>query len=169
MVEAILQNSSFWILISTLVCVWLLVKYGRAPILSMLDDRTQRVVDRLDEAESLLSEARTLLATYERKHIEAMEEAENIVTEARIKADRLSKKSEKQLMHAIDRLENTAKTRLEKTRKDAELSVREHLTEQSVHKAKELLKNDAKKLEKATEVAIDNALESFAEKYHQTV
>lgn len=167
MVDSILQNSSFWILISTLVCVWLLVKYGRTPILSMLDDRTQRVVDRLDEAEALLSEARTLLATYERKHIEAMEEAETIVTEARIKAERLTKKSDRQLAHAIDRLEQTAETRLTKVRKDAELAVREHLTEHSVTMAKNILHKDAQKMEKATEVAIENALASFAEKYRQ--
>lgn len=162
MLEKLINDTGFWVLISTVICLIVIFKFGREPVASALDERTRRVKERLDEAEELLSEARSLLASYERKNIEAMEEADTIIAEAKVKADRLRKKSEKQLAAAIDRLEKTAETRLEKARKDAELAVREHLTQQALNKTVTQLKKDKKTAAKAMDKAIDDALSSFA-------
>ena len=44
-----------------------------------LDDRAERIKDRIDEAARLAEDAQAMLATYERKQRDAAEEAESIL------------------------------------------------------------------------------------------
>ena len=81
----------FWVLISFLAFVGLLVYY-RVPTMvgKMLDDRADMIRKELDEARRLREDAQSLLEEYQRKAREADVEAHTIIEQAKREAETLA-------------------------------------------------------------------------------
>ena len=82
-----LGNTDFVVLLGFLAFVALLV-YLKVPgrLTGMLDARAAQIKAELDEARALREEAKTILATYERRQKEVQEQADRIVSSAREEA-----------------------------------------------------------------------------------
>ena len=51
----LLQSTTFWVVVSTVVFAIVAYKKGRGPILKILDDRTDRIRNELEEAERVVA------------------------------------------------------------------------------------------------------------------
>ena len=82
-----LQNTNFVVLIAFIVFVGILI-YMKVPakLTGMLDARAATIKAELDEARALREEAKSILATYERRQKEVQEQADRIVSQARDEA-----------------------------------------------------------------------------------
>ena len=99
-----LGNTDFVVLIAFLGFIGLLV-YFKVPALlgGMLDRRADQIRADLDEARALREEAKTLLASYERKQREVQGQAERIVAAARTDALNAAEQAKEDLKAAIAR------------------------------------------------------------------
>jgi len=85
-------DAEFYVLCGFIVFVGLLVYLGvHKTILKALDARGEAIRTELDEAAKLRAEATALLASFEKKKVEAEANAAAIVAEARTQAEQLKK------------------------------------------------------------------------------
>jgi F-type H+-transporting ATPase subunit b len=82
-----LRNSEFVVMIAFVAFVGLLV-YLKVParLTGMLDNRAATIKAELDEARALREEAKSILASYERRQKEVQEQADRIVAQAKDEA-----------------------------------------------------------------------------------
>jgi F-type H+-transporting ATPase subunit b len=99
-----LHNTNFVVLLGFLAFVGLLV-YLKVPgkITGMLDARAVAIKAEIDEARALREEAKSILATYERRHKEVQDQAERIVSSAREEALAAAKQAKDELKRSIAR------------------------------------------------------------------
>lgn len=99
-----LQNSDFVVLLGFLSFVALLV-YLKVPakVLGFLDARAALIKSDLDEARALREEAKSILATYERRQKEVQEQADRIVSAAREDAMAAAEQAKADLQASITR------------------------------------------------------------------
>lgn len=129
------NDSTFWVLLSTLCCVALLVKYATPVILSSLDQRSNKIRQQLEEAEKLKSEAQELLAQFQRKHRDAMKEADRIIAEAQIQVEQERHKAKIQLNEQIKEYEIQAKQRIERIEEETIADIKGKISDLAVEKA----------------------------------
>lgn len=152
--HGLLSDTSFWVLLSTLIFAVLAYVKGRAPVLAMLDARTARIKNELDEAERLRIEAQDLLAETQRQHREALQTAQRIIENAKETADRIEKdahrkmdeaqkRREDQLLDRINRAENTAVAELRRQAADLAAKAAEQLLRDAMAKNGASLVNEA--------------------------
>jgi F-type H+-transporting ATPase subunit b len=103
-----LQVAEFWVALAFIIFVAIAFKPARKAILSMLDDRAERIRGELEEAQRLREEAQSLLAGYQRRQRDALKEAEAIVAHAREEADRLRTSAAAELESSMRRREAQA-------------------------------------------------------------
>jgi F-type H+-transporting ATPase subunit b len=84
-------NELVWGVISFTVLVILLGKFAYPPIKQMMEDRTQRIRDNLDEAEKTKNDAQSILDDYQRQLADAKNESSRIIEEARQTAEQMRK------------------------------------------------------------------------------
>ena len=99
-----LGNTDFVVLVAFLAFVALLV-YLKVParLTGMLDARAAMIKSELDEARALREEAKSILATYERRQKEVQEQAERIVASARDEALAAAEQAKADLKASIAR------------------------------------------------------------------
>jgi F-type H+-transporting ATPase subunit b len=99
-----LSNTNFVVLLGFIAFVSLLV-YLKVPgkITGMLDARAVAIKAEIDEARSLREEAKSILATYERRQKEVQEQAERIVSSAREEALAAAEQAKAELKRSIAR------------------------------------------------------------------
>ncbi|MDH3335067.1 MAG: F0F1 ATP synthase subunit B [Rhodospirillaceae bacterium] len=129
---------------------------------SMLDDRSDKIRNELDEARRLREEAQDVLAEYERKQHDAMEEAENIVAAAREEAERLGLEASKQLDASIKRAEQMAKDRIDQAEAQAVAEVRAIVVDVAIEATGKILEKDISGA-KAKEI-INNSISEIGKK-----
>jgi F-type H+-transporting ATPase subunit b len=103
-----LQVAEFWVALAFIIFVAIAFKPARKAILSMLDDRAERIRGELEEAQRLREEAQSLLAGYQRRQRDALKEAEAIVAHAREEAERLRASAAAELESSMRRREAQA-------------------------------------------------------------
>lgn len=106
--NALLNDPTFWTLISFTIFVVLLFRPVKKAVLGGLDSRIAQIRTEVEEAHKLREEAQTLLASYQRKQREAVQEAKDIVTRAREDAENHRAESERQIADLLKRQEALA-------------------------------------------------------------
>ena len=160
-----LQNTNFVVLIGFLCFVGLLV-YLKVPgkITGMLDARAAQIKADLDEARALREEAKSILATYERRHKEVQEQAERIVSLARDEAMAVAEQAKADLKKSIARRLAAATDQIASAEAGAIRQVREQAVAVAVAVAGDLL---AKQMTAADATAsIDAAIDQVAARMH---
>jgi len=138
--DALLHDTHFWVILSTVIFVYVAWRYARAPLCDFLDSRSERIRSELNEAERLRVEAQQLLTRYERQHEEAMQEAKQIVSDARKQAMDMQNAAEAALKTDIARKHKQFEERLGRMEQAAIESVRDRLVEISMTATEDLLK-----------------------------
>lgn len=99
-----LHNTNMIVLLAFILFV-LVLFYFKVPskIGEMLDQRSERIQDELNQARTLREEAQAILASYERKQKEVQEQADRIVSHARQEAEIAAEQAKEDLKKSIAR------------------------------------------------------------------
>lgn len=160
-----LNNTNFVVLIAFLVFVGVLVYMGvPGKLTGMLDARAAQIKADLEEARTLREEAKTILASYERKQREVQEQSDRIVAAAREEAVIAAKQAKADLKTAIARRLAAAQDQIASAEASALRQVRERAVTVAVAVAGDVL---AKQMTaETTAVSIDDAIAQVEARLH---
>jgi F-type H+-transporting ATPase subunit b len=135
-----LYSPEFWVAISFLVFVGILVKMGvPALVTKALDDRADTVRKELDQARRLREEAQDLLADYQRKQRAADDEAKAIIEEARREAEAMKAESARTLKEQLERRTRLAEEKIARAEAQAVSEVRAAAVDVAMSTAERLI------------------------------
>ncbi|MDX5349852.1 MAG: F0F1 ATP synthase subunit B [Paracoccaceae bacterium] len=160
-----LQNTDFVVLLAFIAFVALLV-YLKVPakLTGMLDARAAMIKAELDEARALREEAKTILATYERRQKEVQEQAERIVASAKDEAMAAAEQAKADLKASIARRMAAATEQIASAEAGAIRQVREQAISVAVAAAGDVL---AKQMTaEAATASIDAAIAQVEARLH---
>jgi F-type H+-transporting ATPase subunit b len=160
-----LGNTDFVVLLGFIAFVALLV-YLKVPakLTGMLDARAATIKADLDEARALREEAKSILATYERRQKEVQEQADRIVSSARDEALAAAEQAKADLKTAIARRMAAATDQIASAEASAIRQVREQAVSVAVAAAGDIL---AKQMTaEAAAASIDAAIAQVEARLH---
>jgi F-type H+-transporting ATPase subunit b len=160
-----LQNTDFVVLIAFLLFVGFLVYMGVPKMLvGMLDKRAATIKAELEEARALREEAKTVLASYERKQKEVAEQTDRIIASAKEEAMAAAAQAKADLKQAIARRLQAAEEQIASAEASAVRQVRERAVSVAVAAAGEVL---AKQMTAdAAKSSIDEAIAQVEARLH---
>jgi F-type H+-transporting ATPase subunit b len=162
--EALFTTAEFWVAIALLIFVYLIGRRVYRLVVVALDDRAEKIRNRVDEAARLAEEAQALLLSYERKQRDAAEEAEAILARAGREAERLSDDAKADLERTLKRREAQAMDRIAQAEKAAVVEVRARAVDVAIEATRRLL---AQRLTpKQADALIDAAIDELPKKLH---
>ena len=103
---------SVWVAVGFVVFVALIWRRVGAAVGGMLDDRSQKIKQDLDEARALRDEALEELHQFQRLHREAAEEAKAMLKNAEATAERIRENAEKAAAETVKRREVQASAKI---------------------------------------------------------
>jgi len=162
---ALWQDATFWVLVTSLIFVGLLVYFGIPALLTnALDKRADDIRNELDEARKLREEAQQVLASYQRKQRDAEKEAEAIIEQARAEAERLADETQAALVQQVERRTKLAEEKIGQAEVQALQEVRAIAADVAVAAARRIIEE---KLDdtKATQL-IDKSIAEVKAKLH---
>ena len=137
--NGVFSDTSFWILLSTLVFFFVVYKSAGKSILAALDKRGQKIKHDLDEAERLHHEARELLADYKKKHADAVKTAEEIISHAKKAASEIEKSARNKLEENLKRREEQVVNRIKLAEEAALHDLRKEAGQIAIKAARSLI------------------------------
>jgi F-type H+-transporting ATPase subunit b len=160
-----LQNTDFVVLLGFLAFVALLV-YMKVPakLLGMLDARAATIKAELDEARALREEAKSILATYERRQKEVQEQADRIVSAAREEALAAAAQAKEDLKASIARRLASATEQIASAEAGAIRQVREQAISVAIAAAGDVLSRQM--TADAASASIDEAITQVEARLH---
>jgi F-type H+-transporting ATPase subunit b len=163
-VDPFYVTAEFWVTIALVIFLLLVLRRIIRVVVVALDDRAEKIRNRIDDASRLADEAQTLLASYERKQRDATEEAEAILAGARREAERLSADAREDLERALKRREAQAIERIAQAEKAAVAEVRARAVDVAIEATRRLL---AQRLTpKQSDDLINSAISELPKKLH---
>ncbi len=160
-----LQNTNFVVLIGFLVFCGVLI-YLKVPakLTGMLDARAIQIKSELNEARALREEAKTILASYERKQKDVAAQADRIVAQAREEAMAAAAQAKADLQTSIARKLASANDQIVSAEAQAIRQVREQAIAIAVAAAGDVL---AKQMTaETTSASIDAAIAQVEARFH---
>lgn len=135
-----LRNTNFVVLISFLIFIGVLL-YFKVPALigGLLDKRAEGIKKDLADARALHDEARSILASYERKQKEVQEQADRIVETAKREALAAAEQAKADLKASITRRLAAAEDQIASAEASAVRAVRDRAVNVAVAAASELI------------------------------
>ncbi|WP_136685077.1 F0F1 ATP synthase subunit B [Falsirhodobacter xinxiangensis] len=160
-----LANTNLIVLIAFIVFVAILVWAGvPAKLSGLLDKRAVTIRTELDEAKALREEAKTLLASYERKQKEVLEQSERIVSKAREEALAAAEQAKADLASSIARRLQAAEEQIAAAEAGAVREVRERAVSVAVAAAADVLSRQM--TPGARSASVDAAIDQVGAKLH---
>lgn len=160
-----LYNTDFVVLLGFLTFIGILL-YLKVPgkIAGMLDARAVAIKADLDEARALREEAKSILATYERRQKEVQEQADRIVSAAKDEAMAAAAQAKADLKASIARRLAAATDQIASAEAGAIRQVREQAVSVAIAAAGDVL---AKQMTAdAAAASIDDAIAQVGERMH---
>lgn len=140
-----LSHATFWVMIAFILFMGAAAYFGVfKTVLGMLDEKTAAISKELDDARELKEEAKTLLASYQRKHEEAEGEAREIVAQATREAESLAKDAAIALEEQIVRRTAMAEQKIASAEAQAINEVRGVAADVAVAAASEVIASQVK-------------------------
>lgn len=160
-----LGNTDFVVLVAFLIFLGILV-YFKLPgiIAGMLDKRSTQIRADLEEARALREEARTILASYDRKQKEVQEQAARIVSTAREEAQSAADQARIDLKASIARRLAAADEQIASAEAGAVRAIREQAVSVAVAAAAELLQKQM--TAQAASASIDDSIRQVEARFH---
>lgn len=151
-------DEKFWVFISFVIFVLLIIKPLTRTIVSGLDNRSQRIKDELERAVALREEAQAILADYKRKQQEALREAQRIIEQAESASQHMLEQSRIELEEALNRRVEMAMQKIAHYESLVLQEVRGNTVDLAIRAVTSILQEDLKK------DTVDNSIElSIAE------
>jgi F-type H+-transporting ATPase subunit b len=153
-------DATWWAFIGLILFLGLLTYLGvPGKITKMLDDKSQKIADDLDEAKRLREEAQALLAEYERKRQAAEDEAQEIVEAAKAEATRLTEEAQKSLEDLIARRTKAVEEKIAQAEAQAIADVRARSADIAVEAARTVLVD---KMAEKGDALVDQAIKDVS-------
>ena len=161
---ALLHSPEFWVAIGFVILVGAIAKPMGKALTSMLDARSTRIKQTLDEAAQLREEAQHLLAEHQRMQRNAMRETEELLAKAKAESERFATEATVNLEIALQRREEMAHEKIIRAESEALQQVREIAVDVAVVAAQKLI---AEKLDNdGRNKLVDAAISELPEKLH---
>ncbi|WP_225026800.1 F0F1 ATP synthase subunit B [Xinfangfangia pollutisoli] len=160
-----LHNTNFVVLVAFLIFIGVLVYMGVPKKLTgLLDARAAQIKAELEEARALREEAKSVLASYERKQKDVAEQTDRIISTAKEEAMAAAEQAKAELQRSIARRLQAAEEQIAAAEGAALRHVRERAVAVAVAAAGEIL---AKQMTtEAANASIDEAIETVGAKLH---
>lgn len=160
-----LGEAETWVAVAFLLFVGLLIYMKVFPMLGKaLDDRAAKIKDELEEARHLREEAQSLLASYQRRKLEAEKEAGEIVARAQDEAALLKKKAAEDLKEQIARRMKAVEDKISQAEADAIREVRRSAADLAVTAAREVITASLDETKQAA--LVEDAISTLKTKLH---
>ena len=160
-----LQNTDFVVLVAFLIFVGFLVYMGVPKMLvGMLDKRSATIKAELDEARALREEAKSVLASYERRQKEVAEQTDRIIASAKDEAMAAAAQAKEDLKLAMERRLAAAEEQIASAEAAAVKQVRERAVSVAIAAAGDLLAKQA--TAESAAASIDAAIAQVEAKLH---
>lgn len=160
-----LSNAEFIVTVSFVIFLGVLIYYKVPGILTgMLDKRAIQIRSDLEEARALREEARTILASYDRKQKEVQEQAARIVASAKEEAQAAAEQAKIDLKASIARRLAAADEQIASAEAGAVRAIREQAITVAVAAAAELLLKQATPASAAA--SIDDSIKQVEARFH---
>lgn len=160
-----LQNTDFVVTLGALAFIGILV-YFKVPgkVMGLLDARAATIKADLDEARALREEAKSILATYERRQKEVQEQADRIVAQAKDEAMAAAAQAKEDLKAAIARRLASATEQIASAEAGAIRQVREQAISVAIAAAGEVLSRQM--TAEGASASIDDAIAQVEARLH---
>ncbi len=139
MMSALLQSPEFWVAIGFIIFVAAVAKPAGRAFASMLDARSDRIRETLDEAARLREEAQHLLAEHQRKQRDVVRETEEMLAKAKQEAEHLAAEAAANLATVLGRREEMAHEKIARAEAEALQQVRETAVDVAVAATRKLI------------------------------
>ncbi len=159
------RNTDFIVLLAFILFIGVLL-WAKVPskLSGVLDKRAVTIRQELDEAKALREEAKTLLASYERKQKEVLEQSDRIVAKARDEAQAAADQAKADLATSIARRLQAAEEQIAAAEAGAVREVRERAVAVAVAAAADVLSRQM--TPDARAATIDTSIEQVGAKLH---
>ena len=158
------ESPEFWVAVGFVLLVASICRPVARSIGGMLDKRSQKIRDTLDEALRLREEAQHLLAEYQRKQRDAVRETEEMVERAMEESDRLTADATASLELALERRAQAALEKIAQAEDEALREVRETAVDVAIAATRKLLSD--RLAEDGADALIDEAIADLTKKLH---
>jgi len=160
-----LNNTDFVVSIAFVLFVGLLL-YLKVPkmIGKMLDDRAEAIKTEIDEARALQEEAKTILASYERKRKEVAAQSEGIIASAKEEAELAAKAAKEALKATIARRLQAATDQIQSAQDAAVREVKDKAVTLSIAAAADVIMSNM--AAKDSNALIETAIKDVGAKLH---
>ncbi len=162
--HSLLGEAEFWIAIAFIVFVVLIARKGYKAMTDLLDARSARIAQSINQAQRLREEAEAALATHQHKQQEALKEAQGIVAQARIEAERLKTKAAADLEKQMAQQEKHALERIAQAEQKALDEVRNTAVDVAIAAARAVLKEQIG--QGKAQALVDQAIAQMPERMH---
>lgn len=160
-----LGNTDFVVLIAFLIFVGIVLYAGVPKMLGgLLDKRAATIKAELEEARALREEAKSVLASYERKQKEVAEQTDRIIANAKEEAQAAATQAKADLKVAIARRLAAAEDQIASAEAAAVKQVRERAVTVAIAAAAEVLSKQA--TAESAAASIDAAIAEVGNKLH---
>lgn len=162
--ESLLQDPKTWVALSFVLFMIGFYRYAVPAIMRMLDARSAKIRDELEQATSLRQEAEAVLASYKAKEKDMLREAEAMLAHARSEAEALKMRAEAEMKEATDRRIAQANDNIARAEQAAMQTIRENIVDIALATARKTM---IEKLENADhDPAIAQALKDIERIIH---
>jgi F-type H+-transporting ATPase subunit b len=136
----VIYTPDFWVAVA-FVLFFVIVWYSGAfnSIAGVLDGRSARIRQELDEARRLREEAEKVVAEYRKKRGEAENEAKAIVAAAKTEAEEITAEAERRMQEFVARRTRMAEAKIAQAEAQALADVRSAAAETAVRAAEKVL------------------------------
>jgi F-type H+-transporting ATPase subunit b len=139
------MNEEFFVALGFIVFIGILGYLGvHKKLNAALDERAERIKAEFAEALRLREEAAALLASFEKRRVEAEAEAEALVAQARAEAEALSKEAQERVAEFVERRTKQAESKIALAEAEATRQVRAAAADAAVKAAEVVLRDETK-------------------------
>ena len=159
-----LEKDATWVAIGFILFILLLI-YFKIPnqITKILDDRSKKIKEELDEAKRLREAAQTILSEFQKKNTEAEQTAKTIIDNAKKLAKNYEKDAKDKFDQNVVRKKKLLDEKLNRLENDVINQIKDNITDIVLETVKNSVKGNNIKPKVSQEI-IDQGIEQIGEK-----
>ncbi|MFT6332379.1 MAG: F-type H+-transporting ATPase subunit b [Lentimonas sp.] len=106
------SDPKFWLSISFLLFIVLMIKYAAPLIIAMIDNKSKQIANDIEQAKKMKIESEKLLESAKKYHEESLSYCQDLIKNAHQEGEKLLEESHKSLESEINRKTHLAKERI---------------------------------------------------------
>ena len=143
------SDPQFWVAVSFVLFIAAIFSPVRKMLISSLDAQISDIKSKIYEAENLKSEAQKTLDELKLRENEVEKEIDNLKIECQNKIDQLKQLSSYKLSEQIEKRRVVAQNKIEQTLRDANLSIKNYITNVAIEVTTNILQEKLTNKEKS--------------------